>query len=153
MSDYELADLFMGYTGALQSSFMNFVAVLFAFLIAGHLVAGKLQSGMVAIVVGPFTILTLQQSITVLGYGHDVAGLADQIWTQAAENPTSLGWHGTATPVLSSLVPILQFSAIVVGMLSYIGALVFFFNQRRVGRAEQTTKNLRGAKASLEELV
>ena len=135
MSDYELVYLFMGYTDALQSAFMNFVAVLFAFLLAGHLVANKLESGMVFIVVGLFTILALQQSITVLGLGHDVAGLAGQIGLHAAEDPTGLGWHGTAGPK-GSLMPIMEFSAAVVIMLSYIGALVFFFHQRRVGRAQ-----------------
>ena len=47
MSDYELVYLFVEHNNALQTSLMNYVAVLFGFLIAGYLVASKLESRMV----------------------------------------------------------------------------------------------------------
>ncbi len=44
MSDYELITLFYVFVDSLQTSVMNYVAVLFAFLIAAYLIADKLQA-------------------------------------------------------------------------------------------------------------
>ena len=75
MSDYELIDLFFQDISGLQTVVMNFVAVLFAFLIAGYLIADKLDSSIVFIVVMLFTLVTLQQTLITIGLGHDFAGL------------------------------------------------------------------------------
>ncbi len=44
MSDYELVTLFYVVVDSLQTSFMNYVAVLFAFLIAAYMIADKLKA-------------------------------------------------------------------------------------------------------------
>ncbi len=137
MSDYELVYFFMENINALQATFMNYVAVLFAFLIAAYLVAAKLESRMVFVIVGLFTLVALPQTFNIAGHGHDVAALASQIAARAAEDPSALGWHGTATPVLGIVgIPILRFSVVIVVLLSYIGGLIFFFHQRHVGRVQ-----------------
>jgi hypothetical protein len=133
MSDYELVSFFVANVEGLQTSMMNYVAVLFAFLIAAYLIADKLESSMVAVAIGLFTLVTLQQASPIIGFGHDAAALAVQIATRAAEDPSSVGWHGAATPLGSTGTPILRFSTIVVLVLSYIGALIFFFHQRHLG--------------------
>ncbi len=44
MSDYELITLFYVVVDSLQTSVLNYAAVLFAFLIAADLIADKLQA-------------------------------------------------------------------------------------------------------------
>ena len=78
MTDYELVYIFTENLNSLQSAFMNYVAVLFAFLIAAYLIADKLKSSMVFIVVGLFTLMALQQVAPVFGYGSTVAELGSQ---------------------------------------------------------------------------
>ena len=136
MTDYELVYIFTENLNSLQSAFMNYVGVLFAFLIAAYLVAAKLESSMVLIVVGLFTLIAFQQVAPVFGYGSTVGELGSQIAARAIEDPSSLSWHGTAKPWGATALFITEFSETVVLVLSYIAGLVFFFHQRRVGRAQ-----------------
>ncbi len=137
MTDYELITFFYEGVNSLQVAFMNYVAVLFAFLIAAYLVAARLESSMVFIIVGLFTLVILQQSVTLVGFGYDVAALLSQIAARASEDPTGVGWHGGATPLAGAVgAPVLRFSGAVIMIFSYIGGLVFFFHQRHVGRAQ-----------------
>jgi hypothetical protein len=137
MTDYEMVSLFVETLEALQSAFTNYVAVLSGFLIAGYLIADKLEARMVGIVVTLFTLVVLQQGNIVVGLGHDSASLLGEISAQASDASSNLGWHGGATELGSGIGRvILQFSALAVLILSYVGALFFFFHQRRVGRVE-----------------
>ena len=137
MTDYELITFFYGAINSLQTAVMNYVAVLFAFLIAAYLIAEKLEARMVVVVVALFTLVTLQQVSPVIGFGHDCTALASQIVERAAADPAGIGWIGAATPFLSDVgVPVVQFGSIIVVILSYIGALIFFFHQRHAGRAQ-----------------
>ena len=73
MADYELVYFLYEDINSLQTTVINFVAVLFAFLIAAYLAADKLESTMVFIVVALFTLVTVQQSVNavgVLGLSH-----------------------------------------------------------------------------------
>ncbi len=136
MTDYELVYFFIEYLNALQTAVMNYVAVLFAFLIAAYLIAGKVQSSMVPIIVGLFTLVALNQLSLVIGNGYDWAAVGFQITARAAEGTSNVGWHGVATPWGPHAVSITRFGAAAVLILSYIGALTFFFHQRKVGRAQ-----------------
>ena len=136
MTDYELVYFFYDVTDGLQTTFMNFVAVLFAFLIAAYLIADKLDAKIVFVVITLFTLVTMQQVFYAVGFGHDVSALAGQIAARAAEDSSNLGWHGAATHFVGGLIPIFRASVAVVLILSYIGALVFFFHQRHLGRAQ-----------------
>ena len=136
MSDYELVNLFQLHLINVQTEVMNYVALLFAFLIAAYLIADKLESSMVFIVLGLFTLVVLQQAGPVLGTGHDFAAIAGQIAARAAEEPSGVGWHGAATPWGLTAVSITRFSAGAVLFVSYIGGVIFFFHQRHVGRAQ-----------------
>ena len=136
MTDYELVNLFQLHLTNVQTAVMNYVALLFAFLIAAYLIADKLESSMVFIVVGLFTLVVLQQTGPIIGTGYDFAAIAGQIATRAADDPTGLGWHGTATPFGATAVAVTRFTAGAVMFVSYIGGVFFFFHQRRVGRKQ-----------------
>ena len=137
MSDYELITFFYEAVNSLQTAVMNYVAVLFAFLIAAYLISDKLESRMVAFIVALFTLVTLQQVTPVIGFGHDCASLVSQIVERAAADPSSLGWHGAATSLSDAIArPVLRFTPAAVVVFSYIGGLIFFFHQRHMGRAQ-----------------
>ena len=137
MTDYETVSLFLATLETLQSAFTNYVAVLSGFLIAGYLIADKLESRMVVIVITLFTLVVLQQGNTLTGLGYDAASLLGEISAQASEASSSLGWHGGATELGSGIGRIiLRFSAIAVLIISYVGGLILFFHQRRVGRVD-----------------
>ena len=136
MSDFELVSLFSELVINLQTSFMNYVAVLFAFLVGGYMTADKLDTITASIFIGLFSLVTLQQASPVLGFGNDASSLAALIAVRAADDPSGLGWHGAASSLGSIGTPILGVGAITIILLSYLGALVFFFHQRRVGLAK-----------------
>lgn len=136
MSDYELVTLFAEYNANLQTSLMNYVAVLFAFLIVAYLAASRLEARMVFVVVALFTLVALPQVLNVMGFGYDTAAIAGQIAARAAEDPSGLGWHGTSQPWGPISVSVTRYSTAVVLIVSYLGALIFFFHQRQVGRAQ-----------------
>ena len=139
MTDYELIYFFVEYVDGLQAAFMNYVAVLFAFLIAGYLVAAKLKSSMVSIVVGLFTLVVLLQAAVIIGHGYDTSALIGQITERAANPASGIDWHGAANPAAGVAgAAVLRFIPAVVVILSYIGGLIFFFHQRHVGRAQKT---------------
>ncbi len=136
MTDYELISSFAEYNAMLQTAFTNYVAVLFAFLISAYLIADKLKSGMVPIIVGLFTLVALAQLGSAIGSGYDWAAIGMQIAARATEQTSSVGWHAAATRWGALTISIIRIGLVAILIVSYIGALIFFFHQRHVGRAK-----------------
>ena len=136
MTDFELINSFVVCNEIMQTAFTSYVAVLFAFLIATYLIADKLESSMAPIIVGLFTLVAFNQLSNVIGAGHDWAAVGMQIAARATEQTSSLGWHGAATPWGPLTISIIRFSAAATLVASHIAALIFFFHQRHVGRAQ-----------------
>ena len=127
MTDYEVLSLFNEMSANTQGAYMNFVAILSAFLIAGYLAAHRLSKTMTIIVIALFTVAALQEGCVSFLLWGDQLGLMVDMRAHAA-----LSWHGA-----SRVGPLLgiffysTFAATIIG--GYIGALVFFFHQRHVG--------------------
>ncbi len=134
MSNYELLDALYGCIGGVQTVLMNFVAVLFAFLIAGYLVADKLDKIIVIIIVTLFSLVTFNQMLASIGLSSDFAGLLLQLADRAATDPENMGWHSSTLDIREFGLPIMRFSPTVIIVVSYFGGLVFFFRQRYLGR-------------------
>ncbi len=135
MSEYELANLFNEQLRLQQSLFMNYVTVLFAFLIAAYLAADKLKPSMVIIIVGLFTVMTFQMVPATFGAGHDFASVATKIALRATDGQADMSWHGAATPWGAGAINIVRFGSFAMLIISYLAGLIFFFHQRHVGRA------------------
>ena len=135
-SDYQLISLFLEYSLAVNAVFTGYVAVLFAFLIAAYLVAAKLEPAMVFIIVGLFTLVVLQAATPIIGMGSELTGLAGEIAALATHESSSVGRHAMARPWGLVAISTYRFTSITAVALSYIGALIFFFHQRHVGRAQ-----------------
>jgi hypothetical protein len=131
MTDYEMVSLFNEYETILQSTFINFVTIVFAFLIASYFAADKLSKSMMLVVLAVFTFACLQEGVTFFLFYNEQSALASLF--PARE---SLGWHGASYlgEGTFNFLWAIYFSTIVVG---YFGALIFFVHQRRgVGTAD-----------------
>ena len=106
---------------------MNFVTILFAFLIASFFVAAKLNKPMTAVVIIVFTLAALQQGLNVFLQIGDENALVPEILSR-----DSLQWHGT-NRIGENAVPIFNVIYFVTIFFGYIGTLIFFFHQRRQG--------------------
>ena len=127
MTDFELISLFNEYENLTQYSFMNFVTIIFAFLIASFFVAAKLNKPMTAVVIVVFTFASLQQGLSVFLQFGDQSALVPEILSR-----DSLQWHGAnrVGEIAVEFFAVIYFGTIFFG---YIGTLIFFFHQRHQG--------------------
>jgi len=134
MSDLELALLFREYYGVLQTQYINYISVLFAFIVAGYLVASKLRPAMVIVVVVLFSAFAVDSIIVMNFLNSDVSELQRLAQGRLADGHTDLSWFTgakvTQGPVLH-LFAVLRHITVIGG---YVGALIFFFHQRHAGR-------------------
>ncbi len=134
MTDFELAMLFKEYYSALQSQYINFVSVIFAFLVAGYLVASKLQPIMVVVVITLFSAFVLDSLLAVNFLAADMLRLQDLMAARIEAGSTDLLFHSGARGDTASADFLFTASRVVVVAGGYIGAIVFFFYQRRAER-------------------
>ena len=134
MSDYELIDLLFSDVIGIQTTVMNFVTVLSAFLVVGYLVADKLDKTIVIIIVALFTLVTFYQTLATIGLGHDFEGLIGVLGERADRDPSALGWQSATMSIREFGLPIMRFTPTFVVVFGYIGGLIFFFRQRHLGR-------------------
>ena len=136
MSDYELIISFREFYGMFQAQYIKYISVLFAFLIAAYMVASKLQPAMVVVVVALFSAFALDSIIVLNFINNDVGELQHVMHARTLEGQTDLSWLNAARaspgPSLT-IFAVLRHITIIGG---YIGALIFFFHQRHVGRAQ-----------------
>ncbi len=127
MTDHEILSLFNEMAANTQGAFMNFVAILSAFLIAGYLAAHRLSKTMTVILTVLFSVVAVQEGLTVLFHWGDQIGLMVDMRSRE-----TLSWRGASRggPWLGAIFNS-TFGFTVIG--GYIGALIFFFHQRRVG--------------------
>ncbi|MCZ6894708.1 MAG: hypothetical protein O7H40_11770 [Gammaproteobacteria bacterium] len=81
LSDYELIEMLNAYLNASGDHFMNFISVLFAFLVVIYLVGDKLSKPMLGIIVGLYSIFSI------LPFG---AVYTDTLWYAAIANELAL---------------------------------------------------------------
>ena len=131
MTEYEIADLFVSW-GSYQELFLErFIYLLFTFIVAGHLVAGKLKPPLMWIVVILYSYMALRYIVVYANVIDDQIALAEII-RESQELPNSaLNW----LRIDVSLSTILYSQAIAM-FLSFIASLVFFFYSRRANTEE-----------------
>ncbi len=135
MSDFELVYMFTEDVNSLETAFMNFIAMLTAFLVAGYLVADKLKPSMVFIIVTLFTLAVLQQVLNLFAFQGDLTRITQEMLSRVAEGQSGISWHGS-TRHPSIIKRFMAFNPMAVTVFGYFGALIFFFHQRHVGRAQ-----------------
>jgi hypothetical protein len=132
MTEYEYADLFNEYMNLIFTVFMGHASLVFAFLIAGYLVAHKLRPLLAYIAIMLFTIAIGLPTFVQNRFGGAMMGLAAEI-RQASESSASLlAWH-SITYEPEQYIVWAMYSITFVMVMSYVAALVFFFYQRKHG--------------------
>ena len=71
MTDYELMSVFGEFVALQQDAYMNFVTIIFAYIVAGYFVAEKLSSKMTTVITILFTIVAFQEASVDFFVGQD----------------------------------------------------------------------------------
>lgn len=134
MSPYEQAQLFKEMIELGSNGTMNYISVLFAFLVAAYLVAPHLNRVMSGIVVGTFTVFAGLMILTVNRSVSTTAALVEEMRRAAGEGGASVPWHPAVyEPFNITAVFAPTLTALLAA--SYVAAIVFFFyaRQRQLG--------------------
>lgn len=134
MTDYELAALFIEYFAAIQSSLINFVSVVIAFIVAGYLIASKLQSSMVFILVTIFSAFCIDSILQILFINMDLQSVQGLMADRIATGQSDLIFHSGARGVWANNAWVFGAIRMVATLGAYVGAVAFFFYQRRIGQ-------------------
>ncbi len=130
MSPYEQAHLFKEMVDSGGDNAMNYISVLFAFLVAGYLIGPHLNRVMTGIIVGLFTLFAGLMILTVNRTVAGIAAFAGEMRRMAGEDGGTMAWH----PVVYEPFNVTEiFLPVLTALLfaSYIAALVFFFASRK----------------------
>jgi hypothetical protein len=128
MTDYNLVSLFHTSVSLLNQSLMDYVSILFAFLIAGFFIADKLKLPMVVVVIVLFTIIEANLLPNMYFLEHDMKILGAQLALRVTNGDFALPGL-----VMTQKGGNYFLTQVIVTIGSYIGAIIFFFHQRRVG--------------------
>ena len=129
MTEYEMAEILIGFTVLLDTNLQYFTTLLFAFLIASYLVSAKLSRLMAFIVIGLFTGIEFNYVVAYWGFAADLVELQQQILTAQQQAGSQLGFLFTKFDDAASLESAFNLN-ITTMIINYIAALAFFFHVR-----------------------
>ena len=126
MTEFNFHILFIEYVANAHNVFMNIVSLLSGFLVVGYLVAHKLNALLSRVVVSIFSGATILLIVNLFFSWMDISAIASKIQKFGGD------WHlanksGGNVPLLMGII----FST--ASVLGYVGALIFFFNQKKLG--------------------
>ena len=133
MTDFEIAELFTEYFALMQTQIINYATVLFAFLLAGYLIASKLQRVMATVIVIIFTAFAIDALLTTWFLAIDVVELQLLMRERVANGSRELAFHAAAREDFTMNLYTVTAMRVLTGVLAYLGAIWFFFYQRRLG--------------------
>ena len=128
MTEAEAIAAFQGFLAQIYVLIFGYVSLLSGFLVMSYLVAHKLTSSLVSIIVALFTAVCAVLIINLQFLRNDFSSLNTYILEQMASGNLDLPWFGNNPSWASGIVTALLSIATVGG---YFGCLVFFFVQRR----------------------
>ena len=129
MSDYEMIMVFNETFDFLIASFTTFLSIVFAFLVAGSLLANRLDRLLAGIAVALFSGAALLFSLLCYNVAANLGRLAELIKAAVSDGTSELGWVG----FVASNAPIGLVLPSLAGLmvLAYIASIIFFVGQRR----------------------
>ena len=133
MTDFEIAELFTEYFALMQTQIINYASVLFAFLLAGYLIASKLQRIMALVIVVIFSAFAIDALLTTWFLAIDVVELQLLMRERVANGSQELAFHAAAREDFTMNLYLVTAIRVFTGVLAYLGAIWFFFYQRNSG--------------------
>ncbi|MDA1371637.1 MAG: hypothetical protein O2971_12875 [Proteobacteria bacterium] len=130
MTDFELLTIFIEFINTTWTIFATYVSIVFAFLIAGYLVAKNLSAIIVSLVV---TLYSLVAFWSVWALNRNVVAISAtsrEMKEGILSGQSSLGWFpmASAPEYLFVALPAL---VTLIAVVAYAGSIFFFFYQRK----------------------
>jgi hypothetical protein len=132
MTDYEMFSVFSEITTTLNTILMDYVAVVFAFLIAAFFAASKLKQSMILVVTSLFTVFAMYKLYEAVFWSLDLNRLQGVMGAAVVQSGSSLTWLGFAT--FGSGATMATFLAPLIIVFGFVASLIFFFHQRYQGQ-------------------
>ena len=133
MNDHDLITLFHTSVELSNQTLMDYISVLFAFLVAGYFIADKLKLPMIILLIILFTVIEIRLITNMYFLSNDMDILSAKMAILVENGDFGLPGLVMATPGDNYFL-----SQVIVTIGSYIGALIFFFHQRSVGLAKNS---------------
>ena len=133
MTDYELANLLVIQVEVMFEILATYITIISGFLLVGYLVAHKLNRSMVAVLVLLFSMAALACTVATRSAITGVAHTGSHIGEAIVAGTSHLGWWLSGrggNPAANSMPLMIQ----VMFVVAYLGALLFFFLQRRAAQ-------------------
>lgn len=131
MSDHELLNTFIAFTNTLWMIFATYVSIVFAFIVAAYLVAGRLTSILVSLVVTLYSLVSIWSVWAIGQNANAVAATAREMKRLVAASQSTLGWVPQVS-IPDYMIPILPKMITGIAFVAYIGSIVFFYYQRKI---------------------
>ncbi len=139
MTDYELLTIFIEFVNTTWTIFATYVSIVFAFIIASHLVASQLTSRVVSLVITLYTLVAVWSVWGISMNAISISATVGEMKRRLLEGGSSLGWlRIVETPdFMRSIIP---FLITLLALVVYVGSIVFFFYQRRAERPTEMSE-------------
>ena len=137
MSDAELLNAFTEFVNTTWMIFTAYVSVVFAYLVAGYLVSGKLGTRMILLVSSIYSLVAFWAIFAINTNLQSVSASVSEIKRIVREGDSTLGWLPLVSvpDFLNSAVPIM---VMFITISAYLGSIMFFYFQRK-GYSEDRT--------------
>ena len=132
MTDFEMLNEFNDLWDTVFMVFSVYATVTFAFLVASYMVADKLKSGMVWVVIALYTITCVWLNVGMNRFAAMAGLLGAEMKRLAVNGQSSLTWT-TLVNEPNYVLKIAVYLIMLFPILIYMGALIFFFHQRHTG--------------------
>ena len=131
MTDYELLTTLIEFINIVWTIFATYVSIVFAFIVASHLVAKKLTPRVVSLVITLYTLVALWSVWGISMNAFAISATAGELKRRLLEDNSSLGW----LPLLEMpdfMRSTVAYLIMLLVFVVYVGSIIFFFYQRRV---------------------
>ena len=135
MTPYEVLYLMNEFEMMTINILLGYASILFAFLVAGFLIANRLNRAMVIILVFLYTMFSFWMALGGITKFYDLAALA--VLAQETLTLAELPQLPMSEPVSERTYRRGAVFAMVIYGVSYLGSLIFFFAMRKRPYAEQ----------------
>ncbi len=127
LNEAELIETFQSYVSLLDSQILGFISLLSGFIVLSYLVADKLTSTLIGILIALYTVASGIFIARMAFLRRDFAALHAHILDLQASGAIDVPWFGSnphwASEVISYLIWGVTFGG-------YLGSVLFFFVQR-----------------------
>ncbi len=139
MTDYELLTIFIEFVNTTWTIFATYVSIVFAFIVASHLVARQLTSRVVSLVITLYSLVAVWSVWGISMNAISISATVGEMKRRLLEGGSSLGWLPIVeTPdFMRSIIP---FLITLLALVVYVGSIVFFFYQRRAERPTEMSE-------------